>query len=339
MKASEKYIVSWLNICCFAISLMIIVGGITRLTQSGLSIVEWKPLTGILPPLNEKQWEESFNQYKLFPEYQKVNQFKFMNLDEYKNIYFWEYLHRILGRVIGLLFIIPLIYFYIKKYLDDNFAKKILFAIILVGIQGVIGWYMVISGLVDNPHVSHLRLALHLVLAFLLLAYVYWIKLSVINDSENITDTQHLKHINCILFIFIIQIIFGAFVAGTKAGRLWNTFPLIDGQLFPFELISMKPLYLNFINNMMMFQFMHRIIAIILVAYCIYFFFKTTNERYSKYTGLLFMVIVNQFIIGVITLLTKVQINLGVLHQCIAIILMLLIIQIKHSIIYGNTVK
>ena len=198
---------------------------------------------------------------------------------------------------------------------------------------------MVISGLVDNPHVSHLRLALHLVLAFLLLAYVYWIKLSVINDSENITDTQHLKHINCILFIFIIQIIFGAFIAGTKAGSYWNTFPLIDGQLFPFELISMKPLYLNFINNPMMFQFMHRIVAIILVAYCIYFFFKTTNERYSKYTGLLFMVIVNQFIIGVITLLTKVQINLGVLHQCIAIILILLIIQIKHSIIYGNTVK
>ena len=339
MKSSKKYIVLWLDICCFAISLMIIVGGITRLTQSGLSIVEWKPLTGILPPLNQEQWEESFNQYKLFPEYKKVNKFKSMNLDEYKNIYFWEYLHRILGRIIGLLFVIPAIFFYIKKYLNNKFIKKILFAILLVGIQGLIGWYMVLSGLVDDPHVSHLRLALHLVLAFLLLAYVYWLRLSVINNSGNVINNQNLKHINCILFIFIIQIIFGAFIAGTKAGKLWNTFPLIDGQFFPSQLISMKPLYLNFINNMMMFQFMHRVIAVVLVAYCIYFFFKTTNEAYSKYTGLLFMVIINQFIIGIITLLTKVQINLGVLHQCVAIILMLLIIKIKHSIIYRNTVE
>ena len=334
-----RNIKTWLNICCIAISLMIIVGGITRLTQSGLSMVEWKPITGILPPLNDDQWEEEFNKYKMYPEYKKINQFNFMTIDEYKRIYFWEYIHRVLGRIIGLLFILPFLFFKFKNKLNTNLSKKIVAAIFLVIIQGVLGWYMVKSGLVNNPHVSQFRLALHLLLAFYLLVFTYWIKLSLGNVKKTEINASNLFHINCILYIFMIQIVYGAFIAGTKAGKLWNTFPLIDGEFFPSQLISLKPIYSNFLNNMMMFQFVHRYVAVILLAYCGYYYFKTaSNDRIGKYSGLLFMVVINQFILGIMTLLTGVQIELGILHQFFAIILILIIVRIKHSIVYSDSI-
>ena len=340
MKDFKEYINVWLNICCFTISLMIVVGGITRLTQSGLSMVEWKPITGIFPPLNDKQWEEEFNKYKMYPEYEKINKFKFMDIEEYKSIYFWEYVHRILGRIIGLLFIVPFLFFYFKKVLDNNLCKKILIAIFLVIFQGILGWYMVESGLIDNPHVSHFRLAAHLVLAFYLLGYTYWIKLSLGLKKNNKLNISNLFHINMLFCIIIFQIIFGAFIAATKAGKLWNTYPLIEGKLFPSELLGLEPFYMNFINNMMMFQFMHRTIALILIIYCGYYYYKTAhNKLLGKFTGLLFMVIINQFIIGVMTLLSGVQIELGILHQFIAIVLIMIIVKIKHSIVYIDSIN
>ena len=169
------YLLKWLNTCCVLIFFMILIGGATRLTQSGLSMVDWKPLIGIIPPLNEESWNEKFNAYKEFPEYQKINRFKNMQLDEFKNIFYWEYSHRLLGRIIGLFFIVPFLIFWRKGLLNKNLTKKILYAIVLLGIQGLLGWFMVQSGLVDNPHVSHYRLASHLFLAFILIAYTYWI--------------------------------------------------------------------------------------------------------------------------------------------------------------------
>jgi len=263
-----------------------------------------------------------------------------MNLTEYKYIYFWEYLHRILGRIIGLLFLLPFLFYYFKGYLNKKITKQIIISILLVVSQGLLGWYMVKSGLIDKPHVSHFRLTAHLLLAFLLLGYVYWIKLSIEFPNQiSLYKNENLKHINIIIGIFIIQIIFGAFIAGTKAGKLWNTFPLINGEFFPSYLLSYKPFYLNFINNMMMFQFTHRIIGVLLIVYGIWFYFKTSDEIYGKYSRLLFMFILIQFYIGVITLLSRVQIELGVLHQFMAIMLCIILIRIKHSICYTNIVK
>ena len=274
MNDRYRYVDYWLKICCIAISLMILVGGITRLTQSGLSMVEWKPVTGIIPPLNKEQWEAEFEKYKSYPEYKKINQYKLMDLNQYKNIYFWEYIHRMLGRIIGLLFIFPSIYFYFRNYIDYNLFKKFFIAILLVIFQGVLGWYMVKSGLVDIPHVSHYRLTLHLLLAFYLLAYTYWLKLSIDKEKLEKNNSANLFHANFIVCIFVVQIIFGAFIAATKAGKLWNTFPLMNGELFPLQILSLKPFYINFINNMMMFQFMHRYIAVLLLIYCGYYYYK-----------------------------------------------------------------
>ena len=338
MNNNSFYIDLWLKICCIAISLIVLVGGITRLTQSGLSMVDWKPITGILPPLNDSQWNEEFEKYKLFPEYEKIN--NFMTLSEYKKIFFWEYLHRILGRIIGLLFIIPPIFFYFKNQINKSLMRKAVFAIFLVLMQGFLGWYMVKSGLIDNPHVSHFRLASHLLLAFFLLGYTYWIRLTLNKVKLPSFNKGNLFRINLLALILFFQIVYGSFIAGTKAGKLWNTYPLMDGQLFPSQIFSLIPIYENFLNNMMMFQFMHRIIAILFVLYCGYFFYKTSSDSFiGKYTGLLFMVSINQFIIGVMTLLSGVQIELGVLHQFVAIFLILLIVKIKYLILYNDTIN
>ena len=175
MNTVNKIVINWLYICLVMIFIMINIGGITRLTQSGLSMVDWKPLMGIIPPIGEEQWLDSFNQYKQYPEYQKINKFSMMTLSDYKFIFFWEYFHRIFGRIIGLTMIIPFLYFSLKGYLNKDISKKMIFSIFLVIFQGLLGWYMVKSGLVNVPHVSHFRLASHLLLALrhYLLTFLY----------------------------------------------------------------------------------------------------------------------------------------------------------------------
>ena len=306
---------------------MILVGGATRLTQSGLSMVDWKPLMGIFPPLNEKQWLDSFDAYKQYPEYQKINQFKNMNLLKYKSIYYWEYAHRILGRIIGLTFILPLVYFNKKKYLNRRLRFHMVTATCLVILQGLLGWFMVKSGLIDNPHVSHYRLAAHLFLAFILLAYTYCVRL-ILNNNENKEeiDKNLFFHVKILLIFYIVQVLFGAFIAGTKAGLLWNTFPLMEGQLIPNGLFVLDPFYLNFFENMKMFQFVHRLVGTVLVVYSGWFFIKSQKQFYNKYAGLLFMTLMIQFYIGIMTLILKVPLLFGVLHQAIAAIILLIIV-------------
>jgi len=338
MKTNDLYIIKWLNICCLMIFIMILVGGATRLTQSGLSMVNWKPLMGILPPINDNQWNESFDEYKKYPEYQNINQN--MNLSEYKNIYYWEYAHRMLGRIIGLFFIIPFMIFYKKKYIDDKLKKYLLLAIFLVISQGLLGWFMVKSGLVDNPHVSHYRLAAHLLLAFLLIGYIYWIKLDIEKKEKYTISNKFLSiHIRIILIIYILQILFGAFIAGTKSGLLWNTFPLMEGKLIPDGLLAMNPFYVNFFENMKMFQFCHRLLGTIILIYSGWFFVSSQDEFYNKYSGLLFMGFIIQFYIGIMTLLLKVPIVLGILHQGVAVLLLLIIIHIKFLIINTQSIN
>tara|TARA_Y100001970_G_scaffold41940_1_gene52121 strand:- start:22053 stop:23084 length:1032 start_codon:yes stop_codon:yes gene_type:complete len=325
----------WLNVCCLLVFIMILVGGATRLTQSGLSMVDWKPLMGIVPPLNDNQWNASFNNYKKYPEYQKINQFKNMDLSDYKSIYYWEYSHRMLGRIIGLFFIIPFFILNYKGYLNRKIKIPLLISIFLVIFQGILGWFMVKSGLVNNPHVSHYRLASHLLLAFLLFGYIYWIKLNVQyveDNNESINKKTLSKHVYFILILYVFQVLFGAFIAGTKAGLLWNTFPLMEGKLIPNGLWEIKPFYLNFFENMKMFQFSHRILGTIIMIYSGWFFVATQNEFYNKYSGLLFMAFLIQFYVGIMTLLLKVPLLFGVLHQGIGALILLILVHIQFLI-------
>ena len=336
MNKSEVKIIKWLNLCCVFIFIMILVGGITRLTQSGLSMVDWRPIMGIIPPTNQLEWEESFNKYKIYPEYQKINQFKLMTLMDYKTIFYWEYLHRILGRIIGLLTLIPFLIFWIKGDIDKKFFYRILLIPLLVILQGLLGWYMVKSGLVNQPNVSHFRLGAHLLLAFFLFGYIYWIQLCLKNRFKLVRKFSInvlCSHINCLFFLYIAQILYGAFVAGTKSGHLWNTFPLMEGQLIPNGLFSLNPLHLNFFNNMKMIQFIHRVLGTFLMFYSMFFYFKSRNETYSYYTRFLFIALLIQFYIGITTLLLRVPIFMAITHQIIAVIILFILIKIKFLIV------
>ncbi|HJN63500.1 MAG TPA: COX15/CtaA family protein, partial [Flavobacteriales bacterium] len=212
----NKSIIFWLLSGCFLIFTMVVIGGITRLTHSGLSMVNWNLITGTILPLNEVQWQETFELYKTSPEYLKIN--SHFTLDEFKSIFFWEYLHRLIGRVLGLVFIIPFIYFLIKKKLTQKLKIQSTLLLLMGAMQGAIGWWMVKSGLVDRPDVSHYRLAIHLITAFLTCAYIVWIALPLIFSNNNAGNSK-LFRLNIGLFILIvIQIIYGAFVAGLDAG-------------------------------------------------------------------------------------------------------------------------
>ena len=218
MNTQQKRITTtWLYSGLFLIALMVIIGGITRLTHSGLSIVEWKLIGGTIPPLNDIQWQETFEKYQQFPEYQKIN--TEMSLSEFKSIFFWEYLHRLLGRLIGLVFIIPFIIFWNKKWFNFKQKKQLLILLGLGALQGFLGWFMVKSGLVDVPAVSHYRLALHLITAFGLMCYIYWLVLSF-NEVEKKPNNNINKLSKWFIVALTIQIIYGAFVAGLKAGYL-----------------------------------------------------------------------------------------------------------------------
>lgn len=226
---ADRSVIIWLLTGCLLIFVMVVVGGVTRLTHSGLSMVDWNLFMGAIPPLNEQEWIATFNQYKQFPEYQKVN-FTF-SLDEFKSIFFWEYLHRLIGRLIGLVFIVPFVYFLIRKKISGSLLRECLLILGMGAFQGFLGWWMVKSGLVDNPDVSHYRLAIHLIAAFLTFAYTFWVALKLIytNDSHD-SSTPMRRGLIVLLILLIVQIVYGAFVAGLDAGKVFNTWPKMGKQ-------------------------------------------------------------------------------------------------------------
>ena len=232
---TNKHITTWLTSACLLIFLMVIIGGVTRLTRSGLSMVEWHPISGVVPPMYNSAWVAEFEKYQQYPEYQKLNQN--MTLSQFKFIFFWEYVHRLIGRLLGIFFIIPFAYFLIMKKLNPPLIKKLLFMFFWGGLQGLYGWYMVKSGLVDNPHVSHYRLAGHLVLAFGLMAYILWTALDINQERFTKGTSYNKKHLrpvlHWIIVLIMLQIIYGAFTAGLKAGYGWNTFPKWQDSGYP----------------------------------------------------------------------------------------------------------
>ena len=325
MKDNKK-VIYWLLTGCTLIFIMVIVGGITRLTHSGLSISNYKLISGTIPPTNALQWNEAFDLYKQYPEYQKLNYN--MTIDEFKDIYFWEWIHRVIGRFIGLVFVIPFVYFLLRKQLKKSTIKKCLILLAMGGFQGFLGWFMVKSGLVDKPDVSHYRLAMHLTTAFLTFAYTFWVALDLIFPSKKEINTRFRNLIRVGLVILVIQIIWGAFVAGLDAGWIHNHWPLMnDGELIHQSVTAeQEPLWRNFIEGKSGVQFVHRYLAYIVVGIIGFIWFKARKNKTTmlqqKGINLLLILVGVQFVLGVLTLVLFVPVWLGVLHQVTAFFLL-----------------
>ncbi|GAA4231635.1 COX15/CtaA family protein [Postechiella marina] len=326
MKKDNKKVIYWLLTGCLLIFIMVVVGGITRLTHSGLSISNYKLISGTIPPMNDAEWNEAFNLYKQYPEYQKLN--NHFSLQDFKDIYFWEWLHRVIGRFIGMVFFLPFIYFLITKQLTKPTIKKAIILLFMGGFQGFLGWYMVKSGLVDNPDVSHYRLAAHLTTAFLTFAYTFWVALDLMFPIRKIINSSFRNFIRIALIILIIQIIYGAFVAGLDAGFIHNHWPLMSDGKFIHETvyIEQNPVYKNFIEGKSGVQFVHRTLAYIVALLIIVLWYKskkivTTVLQKNAIDGLVTMLGI-QFLLGVLTIIFQVPVWLGVLHQVSAFFLL-----------------
>ena len=318
-KIINKYLSYWLISIFSIVSLMIIVGGLTRLTDSGLSITEWELFSGLIPPLNMTQWNEYFDLYKEIPEYKLQNYS--MTLNEFKVIFWWEFIHRFLGRVIGIFFLVPLIYFTFKLGFLKTLGLHLIF--ILICFQGFIGWYMVSSGLIDRIDVSHYRLALHLVLAFFILSLIFWNYLKTININ---LPSQKINHFLVFFFIFLLflQITMGAFVSGLDAGKIYNSWPLMGSSFFPDDNKITNLFNLSALDNPSLVQFLHRNFAyliIILFLFIKYSVFRNKISSHSKILNLIGLFLILQIVLGIFTLLSGAPMVLSSLHQISSIFL------------------
>lgn len=333
-KKDNKKVIYWLLTGCFLIFIMVVVGGITRLTHSGLSISSYKLISGTIPPLNEAEWIAEFEHYKQFPEYQKLH--THFDLEDFKDIYFWEYIHRVLGRLLGIVFIVPFFYFLLKKQLTKPTIKKSLILLFLGGFQGFLGWYMVKSGLIDRPSVSHYRLAMHLGTAFITFAYTFWVALDLMYPSRKEINKQIRNLIRFGLAVLLIQIVWGAFVAGLDAGLIHNHWPLMNDGALMHETVYIEqvPLWKNFVEGRSGVQFVHRYMAYAVVVMVLLIWHKTRNLALTlpQHTGirLLVLLVVVQFILGIFTLLLHVPVILGVLHQVTAFFLLAAMTYVLH---------
>ncbi|RZA24643.1 MAG: heme A synthase [Proteobacteria bacterium] len=332
MASSTRGVRIWLYITTLTILLMIGVGGLTRLTRSGLSIVEWKPIAGVLPPLNDEQWNIEFEKYKQFPEYQTVN--GHYELHDFKFIYLWEYSHRLLGRLIGLIFAIPLFYFAVRGRVRGGLARKLVGALILGGLQGFIGWFMVKSGLVDQPRVSHYRLATHLGLAMFLMVFLYWIARDVRYPVRKVFGGERRLFTWTLAFLSLLclQIFYGALTAGLHAGHMYNTFPLWNGLVIPPGMGSMAR---DIFDNPVTVQFIHRGLGWTIFFAALALAYFGTKLRYVTAKQILALRIVGgvailQFILGIFTLLHAVPVALGSAHQIGASLLLLATVHALH---------
>lgn len=331
MIKSEKQIYNWLLIGCLLIASMVVIGGVTRLTRSGLSIVEWKPIKGTLPPLNQIAWEAEFELYKKSPEFKVYNHD--FQLDDFKKIYFWEYLHRLLGRIIGLVFFIPCLVFWLKGYFNSEMKKKVIFIFMGGLFQGFIGWFMVKSGLVKMPHVSHYRLMIHFMTALGLMMYIFYVALCVKHKISSKTIKFSINwYLKLFLFIVLLQLIYGAFVAGLKAGFMYNTFPKMNDRWIAKEVFyefNLKGIG-SLIESHPTVQLIHRILGIICVLFgCFLWYFETRKQNKNRNLyRVLSILFFTQVLLGILTLIFVVPVALGVIHQTFAIFLVLTLVYV-----------
>jgi cytochrome c oxidase assembly protein subunit 15 len=321
-RRAPRAVAAWLLVCCALVALMVLVGGVTRLTHSGLSIVEWQPLVGAVPPLGEGEWQAVFDKYKQTPEYKQVN--RGMSLAEFKGIFWWEYVHRLLGRLIGLAFFAPLAWFWLRGRLDRRLAWKLLGVFALGGLQGALGWYMVKSGLVDDPRVSQFRLTAHLGLAFLIFGAMLWVALDLFSPRRNAPAEAPSRLAAVAAAVVFLQVLLGGLVAGIRAGKAYNTFPLMNGHLVPPETFMIDPWWKNFFYNMATVQLDHRVVAWLLLVLVAWLWARVSwidaAPRARVAAHLLAVALIVQFALGVWTLLASVPVALGAAHQFVAVI-------------------
>jgi heme a synthase len=333
---NNKYVIYWLLSGCVLLFIMVMVGGITRLTNSGLSMTDWHLVTDTFPPTTDEAWNEAFEEYKKFPEYQKINIHYDFTMDDYKFIYFWEWFHRFIGRIIGIVFIIPFTYFLIKKRLDTATIKKCVILLFMGGFQGFLGWFMVKSGLIDHPDVSHYRLALHLTFAFITFAYTLWVALDLMYPTKQEVILPLRKWARIALVFLIIQIVYGGFVAGLNAGMIHNHWPLMsEGKIIHETVWNEHPTWIqNLTEGKSGVQFVHRTMAYVVVGLMLFLYFKskkyTLNSLQSKGTKILVLFVGLQFVLGVFTLLFQVPLWLGLAHQMMAFLLLSSMVFVLH---------
>ena len=330
MVSNEKKInnlfLYWLIFSSILVFLIIIVGGLTRLTDSGLSITEWELIKGILPPLNNNSWEIYFDQYKKIPQYKLLN-FD-MTLNEFKIIFYWEYLHRILARLIGLFFIIPLFFFYISKRIKKKY-KSICFIIFgLIVLQGIVGWYMVQSGLTQDITVSHYRLSIHLSIAIIIISSIFWLIKNILLNTNKLFFKLTINNLPFQIFILLIfiQIIMGAFVSGLDAGKIYQTWPMMGSNYLPDDLISKKITSVLEFDNHSLVQFYHRNLAYLITLYIIFlgiFIYKKKIANLYLSLKILIFFLLLQIILGILTLITGLNIYLASMHQITSVLLVL----------------
>ena len=310
-------------------------GGATRLTNSGLSIVEWKPLLGVVPPLSESSWLAVFEKYQQFPEYKKLNQG--MTVGEFKVIFMYEYLHRVLGRLIGVLFFFPMIYFTVKKRIKSGLSPKLWCLFLLGGCQGLLGWYMVKSGLVDKPHVSQYRLMAHLGLATAIYGYILWVICDLLRPVKSVLkEDLGIAYLSiALVFLIFIMILSGGLVAGTDAGFAFNTWPMMGSDFIPAGIYSMDPYWLAIFEDILTIQFNHRMFAYFILCFAGFVAWRILRnpERAKLHFRviLLLLVLLLQVALGVSALLLHVPVVLGVAHQGGAILLLSMAILLAHA--------
>ncbi len=336
--AAHIRIATWLLACCALVFAMVALGGVTRLTRSGLSIVEWQPLIGALPPFSESDWLELFEKYKNTPEYLQVN--TGMTLEGFKGIFWLEYFHRLLGRVIGIVFFVPFAWFIFRRMIGLRLGLQLGGIFVLGALQGFMGWYMVKSGLIHEPRVSHFRLTAHLALAFGIYAAMLWTALDLMAPRKALTDSPAVRRLRLwmhwITGLVVMMVLTGGFVAGIRAGLAYNTFPLMNGHIVPPEIFMLEPWYSNFFNNMATVQFNHRLFAWALMFAVPVVWWRARHASLPSRAVMLFHVLLAtlavQVTLGITTLLYAVPVALGTAHQSGALAVFTVALLLNHEL-------
>jgi cytochrome c oxidase assembly protein subunit 15 len=331
--AQDRAVARWLLTCCALVFAMVVLGGVTRLTGSGLSMVDWKPVTGVLPPLSDDEWHRVFEMYQQTPEFIKKN--SHMDVHDFKGIFWLEFLHRLLGRMIGIVFFVPFVIFLARGYIARTEWAKYLAMFVLGGLQGVLGWFMVKSGLVDNPAVSQYRLTAHLVAAFIIYAFMFWVALSLLYPARDSARHPWFGKTLGLTVMISITIVSGGFVAGLKAGKVYNTFPMMGDHWMPPGMFAIEPWWRNFFDNIATVQFDHRILAIATFLLVVTYWWRARSAdlepRLRKAVNALLHTGVLQVALGITTLLLVVPIPLAAAHQAVAMLLFTVALYVLHG--------